>query len=117
MGQHESDDACQIPGALTMKVRFTSYGDRPAVEFKCLGCNEMHFVTTDAPVGWEFNGDFNKPTIRPSIFVNQGQRSPEDHACHSFVTDGQIQYLTDCTHALAGQTVELPDLTPSIHID
>lgn len=28
--------------------------------------------------------------------------------CHSFVTDGCIQYLGDCTHRLAGQTVDLP---------
>lgn len=24
-------------------------------------------------------------------------------------TDGRIQFLNDCTHALAGQTVDLPD--------
>ena len=30
-------------------------------------------------------------------------------ACHTFVTDGRIQFLGDCTHALAGQTVDLPD--------
>jgi hypothetical protein len=29
--------------------------------------------------------------------------------CHSFVTDGRIQYLSDCTHAMAGQTKELAD--------
>ena len=29
--------------------------------------------------------------------------------CHSFVTNGRIQYLGDCTHKLAGQTVDLPD--------
>jgi hypothetical protein len=29
--------------------------------------------------------------------------------CHSFVTDGRIQFLGDCTHALAGQTVDLPE--------
>lgn len=28
--------------------------------------------------------------------------------CHSFVTDGRIQFLSDCTHGLAGQTVPLP---------
>jgi len=28
--------------------------------------------------------------------------------CHSFVTDGQIQFLGDCTHKLAGRTVPLP---------
>jgi hypothetical protein len=28
--------------------------------------------------------------------------------CHSFVTDGNIAYCPDCTHALAGKTVPLP---------
>jgi len=28
--------------------------------------------------------------------------------CHSFVTDGRIQFLSDCTHEMAGQTVDLP---------
>lgn len=28
--------------------------------------------------------------------------------CHSFVTDGFIQFLADCKHAMAGQTVPLP---------
>ncbi len=28
--------------------------------------------------------------------------------CHSFLTDGRIQFLDDCTHAMAGQTVDLP---------
>ena len=32
-----------------------------------------------------------------------------DDICHSFVTDGRIQFLGDCTHKLAGQTVDLPD--------
>ena len=29
--------------------------------------------------------------------------------CHSFIKDGNIQYLNDCTHKLAGQTIEIPD--------
>ena len=28
--------------------------------------------------------------------------------CHSFVNNGRIQFLLDCTHHLAGQTVNLP---------
>jgi hypothetical protein len=30
-----------------------------------------------------------------------------DKVCHSLIRDGQIQFLTDCTHELAGQTVPL----------
>lgn len=38
-----------------------------------------------------------------------------DKRCHTFVgcngaEPGQIIYLGDCTHALAGQTIDLPDL-------
>lgn len=32
------------------------------------------------------------------------------HVCHSFIRDGRIEFLSDCTHALAGQTVDLPDI-------
>ncbi|MCZ4340562.1 hypothetical protein O4H52_03015 [Sphingomonadaceae bacterium G21617-S1] len=36
-----------------------------------------------------------------------GHRAPPA-VCHSFVRNGQIEFLSDCTHALAGQTVPLP---------
>jgi hypothetical protein len=29
--------------------------------------------------------------------------------CHSFVVDGRIEYLSDCTHEMAGMTVDLLD--------
>lgn len=70
---------------------------------------------------WGFNGNAEKPTITPSV-LTWGDPNPNadpEHdptgkyrngwRCHSFVTDGRIQFLTDCTHALAGQTVDLPD--------
>ena len=41
----------------------------------------------------------------PSVLVT---KPPTPYACHSFVTDGRIQFLTDSTHTLAGQTVPLP---------
>jgi hypothetical protein len=31
-----------------------------------------------------------------------------ERVCHSFITDGQIQFLGDCTHPMAGQTVPIP---------
>ena len=42
----------------------------------------------------------------------QQQRGVHSHSEHEiiFVTDGKIQFLGDCTHALAGQTVDLPDM-------
>ena len=58
---------------------------------------------------WEFNGDYDKPTFRPSILMTTTYNG-KDVCCHSFVTNGKIQFLSDCNHELAGQTIELPDL-------
>lgn len=77
--------------------------------FRCPGCGNAHF-TTDT---WTWNGDLVKPTFAPSILV-EGHRFKRDGSgseafrCHSYVVDGQIQFLGDCTHALAGKTVPLP---------
>ena len=32
--------------------------------------------------------------------------------CHSFITDGRISFCGDSEHALAGQTVDLPEVAP-----
>lgn len=36
-------------------------------------------------------------------------RWPENNVCHSFVTDGKIRFLNDCTHDKAGQILDLPE--------
>lgn len=36
--------------------------------------------------------------------------------CHCFIVAGQWQFLGDCTHELAGQTVDLP-LLPDWFVD
>lgn len=68
----------------------------------------MHSVNSN-PDGprWTYNGDPIKPTFQPSIKVTY-ETPGATRICHSFVTDGRIQFLTDSTHALAGQTVDLP---------
>jgi hypothetical protein len=33
-----------------------------------------------------------------------------ERRCHTFITDGRVQFLADCTHELARQTLDLPDL-------
>ena len=55
---------------------------------------------------WKWNGSMEKPTLYPSINFNADDAS---NRCHSFVTDGKIQFLPDCHHALKGQTVNLPN--------
>lgn len=101
-----------------MKLRKT---DDDRLLFYCKGCENHHGVNNL----WQFNGDYNKPTFSPSILVRGVQDiTDEEHAllmagkyveprplvCHSFVTDGKIQYLNDCTHGYAGQTIELEDI-------
>jgi hypothetical protein len=104
-------------------------------KFLCLGCNEHHVIYTEPSTGkviWGFNGDMEKPTFTPSLRVMCGhyctgqegkkcwcdyhKEHPEDtrapicYMCHSIITDGKIQYQNDCTHKLAGQTVEMEDI-------
>lgn len=99
--------------------------DRSMVRFWCPGCKTHHIITVkrdadehDIPA-WSWNGDGDRPTFSPSILVrheavpNAGEGFEEwrsERVCHCFVRDGRIQFLSDCTHHLAGQTVELPDL-------
>jgi len=66
----------------------------------CPGCKCGHLFDSR----WTFNGDMVKPTFRASMLVNQ--HDPKSR-CHSFVTDGQIQFLDDCAHELKGKTVPL----------
>lgn len=99
--------------ALGAKLRRLEGG---RVAFWCPGCKTGHQINVfedpnrQGPL-WGFNGDGDKPTFTPSIFVNPPHlRGPSTRpSCHSFVTDGRIQFLSDSTHALAGQTVDLPD--------
>lgn len=76
----------------------------------CPGCGYSHTLRvrakTDEVPSWEFNGDVDKPTFTPSLLV---WASRPEARCHSFITNGQIQFLDDCFHELKGQTVELPD--------
>lgn len=81
----------------------------------CPGCDSSHHFVTESdghPV-WQFDGNLERPTFSPSMRIYdmaiEGRR-PERTRCHYFLRDGQIQFLGDCAHALADQTVPLPDL-------
>lgn len=76
--------------------------------FHCPGCQTSHPFEVEATgnAGWTWNGSMTKPTFSPSLLVNQHDPNTR---CHSFVTDGRIQFLDDCWHSLCGQTVDLPD--------
>ena len=103
------------------------------VAFWCPGCEDAHRIpvaTGNPAVDWKFNGNYDRPTFQPSILVRGRDFTPagraawkawcdagcpepapkfeaRDERCHSFVSDGEIAFLPDCTHSLAGQTVPL----------
>lgn len=86
------------------------------VAFHCPGCECGHGVPVNGTkgengAGWSWNGSKESPTLNPSILVNgrAGFVNPTQPKCHSFVRDGKIMFLTDCSHKLAGQTVEIPE--------
>jgi hypothetical protein len=74
--------------------------------FHCPGCRSDHWVRVSGPEPcWLWNEKPERPTVSPSIMVNRNTK----WQCHSFITDGKIQFLGDCWHDLKGKTVELPD--------
>lgn len=105
------------------------------VSFLCPGCNERHNVRVgDGANTW--NGDAQRPTLAKAVHVRSGHHAYSDadlargrdcwctwsaqgcgvsrHACsvcHAFVTEGRIQFLEESTHALSGETVDLPEVT------
>ena len=84
--------------------------------FSCPGCGYHHRI--HVKVGgksllpepcWDWNGSTEAPTINPSINFSTVDSDGDPVRCHSFVRDGKIQFLGDCTHTKANQTLEIPE--------
>ena len=88
---------------------------------QCPGCGHCHLYDSR----WTFNGDLEKPTFTPSYvskyrhpkgYSNENPVPPGwngeyvEEVCHSFLTDGKIQFLSDCTHELVNTEVELEEI-------
>jgi hypothetical protein len=98
------------------------YWPRGEIGHWCPGCNAGHQINVDQPnsVGakWAFDGNAERPTFSPSIHLKVNtpdmgkyyQPNVASTVCHYFIRDGKIQFLADCTHALRGQTVDLPEI-------
>lgn len=89
-----------------MKLKTLNTSKGKIFQFRCPGCATDHAVDES----WSFNNSFEKPTFHPSILYREYEGEKISHICHSYVTDGFIRYLDDCTHNLKGQTVALPEL-------
>ena len=109
-------------------------GEGGRLSFWCPGCDESHAIQVGAGPGprWGWDGNIERPTFTPSVLVTTGHYvqgydgggcwctfyrehppAPGERVfacgqCHSFVRNGRIEFQADCTHALAGQTVDLP---------
>ncbi len=115
-------------------------GDEGLTYF-CQGCGDSHSIKTKGAGAWSWNGDVEKPVFGPSVSCKSGhfadgydgkgcwcnfykENPPEqdEHVftckiCHTFVgcngaQPGEVIFLGDCTHALAGTVQPFPDLIP-----
>ncbi|MGY2892740.1 DUF6527 family protein [Deinococcus sp. UYEF24] len=88
-------------------------GSREGISIRCEGCGGWHSVTTKGPDPWAWNGDTEKPILSPSLLTIGGNAEGETR-CHTFIgcngaQPGEVIFLSDCTHALAGQVRPLLD--------
>lgn len=58
---------------------------------------------------WDWNKDLVVVTLNPSI-LTKTTRDQNEFVCHSLLQEGRWQFLSDCTHELANQTVEMVPL-------
>lgn len=85
--------------------------DQTRLYFYCPGCECDHMIqiagAAHGPV-WDFNGNYECPTVSPSIRTFNPTNNQT--ICHFYINHGQIQYLNDCVHRLAGQSVDMKDI-------
>lgn len=87
----------------------------------CPACNSMHAFAIDGKnssgAQWTWDGNVEAPSFSPSMNIIINPKGHKHHnpncstdVCHYFLKGGVIEYLGDCTHALRGQKVPLPEL-------
>lgn len=92
----------------------------------CVACKEAHRL----PDGWTFNGDLETPTFSPSFrhsgikietdengrwtgeWILDAKGEPIPFVCHYILTNGIVNYCSDCTHDHAGKSVPIAELPP-----
>lgn len=99
-----------LPAPVVLKRAVNADGTLHGWSFWCPGCGFAHQINTT----WTFDGNEASPTFAPSVLVDW-QEGPafSRKVCHSFIRSGEIMYLDDCTHELAGKTVPMVDYQSS----
>lgn len=68
----------------------------------CPGCKQPHPFDLNR---WSFDGNLESPTFSPSLLCNANV--DEAHRCHSFVRNGNWEFLPDCWHELKNTTTPM----------
>ena len=84
---------------------FDTQGNHSGYIHFCPGCKTYHMFD----FRWQFNGDYEKPTFKPSMLINRERSVENAPRCHYFLKSGQIQFLSDCTHEFANKTIPLTE--------
>lgn len=98
-----------------MGVKIEVTPDGEGAFFYCHGCGRAHVIRV-VHNDWSlshnqfvsaFDGNMESPTFPDNLtFPAEG----DFPFCHVRVTSGEIEYLGDCDHALAGTTVTMKDV-------
>lgn len=95
-------------------------GDGPGPRWVWNGDAERPTFTPSVLVWWDEPANINNPEAlqrdldeararKAAGATGDAAKIPQvSKRCHSFVVDGQMQFLSDSTHALAGQTIQIP---------
>jgi hypothetical protein len=120
-------------GAISSKLRkwIDPKTGNEGLTYWCQGCKGVHGIRTKGPESWEWNGDVDKPVFIPSVLTRGIQEPTEEEwvrikagdqtverreqRCHTFVgyngaQPGEVIFLGDCTHSMAGTVQPFPDL-------
>lgn len=115
----------QLLSSKLVKTHFDQRNDYGGhIAHWCSACRQLHEFAVDRPfrngARWSFSGPADAPTFTPSMNIRIGpypdssKKAGQIEVCHYLVNHGRIQYLADCTHAMAGQTIEMPDLPQDV---
>lgn len=81
----------------------TRDGEIKSYLWYCPACKCHHGGPVDR---WTFDGNLEAPTFSPSYLCTYGSLPGR---CHTFIKNGQIEYLPDCEHEYAGKTIPMVD--------
>ena len=61
------------------------------------------------PNQWSWNYDVDEPTFRPSV-LSKASWAGKPWLCHSYITNGVVKFLGDCTHNNKNKSMPLKDV-------